>query len=273
MTRAARPAPIPVVETEELVDLPGGPLPLTLRRSPRARGLRVTIHPERGVVVSVPHAGRRGWADPMPHVTGFLRQRETWVRRHLARQAAERARRDARPALADGRAIPFRGIPHRVRVAYAATSARSSVLPSAGPDGPSLRVELAARDRRPLERVLTDWLRERAREDLDAALARHADALGRPTAVTLRDPRSRWGSCSRAGRLSFSWRLVLAPPEALETVAVHELCHLRVFGHGPRFRALLASRVPDHARWRRWLHDHASELHAALDPAPADRAA
>ena len=78
-----------------------------------------------------------------------------------------------------------------------------------------------------------------------------------PTGVTLRDPRTRWGSASRTGRLSFSWRLVLAPPEALETVVVHELAHLRVFGHGPRFWALVAQPRPDHRTWRRWLHDHA----------------
>jgi len=65
--------------------------------------------------------------------------------------------------------------------------------------------------------------------------------------------------------LAFSWRLVLAPPEALETVVVHELAHLRVFGHGPRFWAVVAERRPDHAVWRRWLRDHSTELHGALD--------
>jgi predicted metal-dependent hydrolase len=83
--------------------------------------------------------------------------------------------------------------------------------------------------------------------------------------LTIRDQRSRWGSASRQRRLSFSWRLVLAPPEALESVVVHELAHLRVFGHGPRFWAVVASRRPDHLVWRRWLRVHSLELHAALD--------
>ncbi len=60
-----------------------------------------------------------------------------------------------------------------------------------------------------------------------------------------------------------AWRLVLAPPAVLETVVVHELCHLRVFGHGPRFWDLVATRVPDHAAHRRWLRTHAAALHAA----------
>ena len=86
-----------------------------------------------------------------------------------------------------------------------------------------------------------------------------------PRSVTIRDTTSRWGSCSRRGALSFSWRLILAPPAALDAVAAHELCHLRVFGHSPAFWALLETRVPDHAAWRRWLRRHAPELHAALD--------
>ena len=72
------------------------------------------------------------------------------------------------------------------------------------------------------------------------------------------------GGASRTGRLSFSWRLVLARPEALETVVVHELAHLRAFGHGPGFWELVATRAPEHVRWRRWLRQHAAELHAAL---------
>ena len=86
-----------------------------------------------------------------------------------------------------------------------------------------------------------------------------------PVSVGVRDQRTRWGSASRRGRLSFSWRLILAPPEALETVVIHELAHLRVFGHGAAFWALVASRRPDHATWRKWLHDHSHELHGALD--------
>src|SRR5262249_57857277 len=110
------------------------------------------------------------------------------------------------------------------------------------------------------------WFRGRARAAITEALERHGPALGvRPARITVRDTTSRWGSCSRTGTLSFCWRLVLAPPEALDAVAAHEACHLRVFGHGPRFRSLLASRVPDYPDPRRWLRRHSAELHAALD--------
>jgi predicted metal-dependent hydrolase len=253
-------------ETARVVRLPGGDLPYTLRRSPRATRLRVTIHPERGVVVSVPATARSGTARGDTHVDRFLGERETWIRGHLARHATTTAALAARPALEEGRLIPYLGVPHRVRVVTAPGVGRRSRVSRVGADeGDELLVERVPRERRPTAAILDAWFRERSRAAIHAAIDRHADALGvRPAAVTIRDTTSRWGSCARTGRLSFSWRLVLAPPEALETVAVHELCHLRVFGHGPRFVALLAGRRPDHATWRRWLRSHAAELHAAL---------
>ena len=253
-------------------DLPGGPLDYLLRRSARCRGLRITVHPERGVIVSCPPAARRGWAQPGPRIEKFLADREAWIRRHLADQARRRRALAARPPLGAGRTIPFGGRPHTVWVRHVAGAPASTVRHDPVTD--RLEITVAARERRPPEAVLEAWLRDRARMAVIAAVARHAAALGvSPAAVTVRDARTRWGSCSRAGRLSLSWRLILAPPEALEAVVVHELCHLRVFGHGPRFRALLEARVPDHVRWRRWLHDHAPELHAALDSSEGGQAA
>lgn len=263
-TRAALAAPM---ESPAVARLPGGDLPYTLRRSPRATRLRVTVHPERGVVVSLPPAERRGWARPERLVHDFLAEREAWIRRHGARQAAARRALEARPGLEDGREVPYLGAPHRVRVVPAPPGTRRSrVSRVGGAEGDELLLERAARDGRPAAAILEAWFRERARAALLLALARHATALGvTPGRVTIRDTVTRWGSCSRSGALSFSWRLVLAPPAALEAVAVHELCHLRVFGHGPAFRALLASRVPDHAAHRAWLRRHGPELHAALD--------
>jgi predicted metal-dependent hydrolase len=241
------------------------PIPYVLRRSARSRRLRITIDPEQGLVVTVPLATRRGWARPERLIDDFLREREPWIRRHLDRQARERAELVARGGLADGAAIRYRGDLHRLRVASAASGRRSTVTRIVTVGGPELRVALVARDRDRAGRVLDAWFREQARFAIDATILDHAAALGvTPATVALRDPRSRWGSASRQGRLMFSWRLVLAPPEALETVVVHELAHLRVFGHGPRFWAVVASRRADHLVWRRWLRAHSLELHGAL---------
>jgi predicted metal-dependent hydrolase len=256
-----------VIELPATLELPTGRLDYVMRRSARSRRLRVTIDPERGVVVSIPPSTRRGWARPEPIVEQFLLEREAWLRRHLDRHARQHAELAARGGLRDGAAIRFRGGLHTLRILAAPPSVRRSEVAREGTDaGDELVVRLASRDRRPVAAVIEDWLRERARAAIEYDVSRHAPALRvTPAAVTLRDPRSRWGSASRERRLSFSWRLVLAPPEALETVVVHELAHLRVFGHGPKFWALVASRRADHVRWRRWLRDHSVELHAALD--------
>jgi predicted metal-dependent hydrolase len=254
------------VETPARAWLPGGDLEYTLRRSSRAQRLRVTIDPRRGVIATVPGV-RTSEARARALVEPFLAEREAWLRRHAARQAAAAAGIAAAGPVRDGTLLRYRGEPHRVRVVVGSPGSRRSHVERVGGDEEDqLVVTLAATERRPLPAVLEAWLRVRARDALETAIARHAPALDvAPTRVTVRDTRSRWGSASRAGRLSFSWRLVLAPPGVLETVAVHELAHLRIFGHGPSFWALVAGRIPDHVAQRRWLRAHAAELHASLD--------
>ncbi|MDH4142344.1 MAG: M48 family metallopeptidase [Chloroflexota bacterium] len=250
-----------VDERQIIAHLPDGPVPYTLRHSPRARSLRVVVHPDRGVVVTVP-ATRAGRAEGERRAAAFLVEREPWIRRHLARQAGIADLLRARGGARDGGTIPFLGRLHRVRVVPAVSGIRRSDVVRFDDEFVIHRV---ARDHRPDAAIMESWLRREAAHAIEAAVDVHADALAvTPTAVTLRDPRSRWGSASRAGRLSFSWRLILAPAEALDTVVVHELAHLRVFGHGPAFWALVASRRADHRAWRRWLHEHAAELHGAL---------
>ena len=255
----------PAIETPARVRLPGGELTYTLRRSARARHLRVTVDPRRGVVATVPGV-RTSETRARALVEPFLGAREVWLRGHLARHAATAAELAAIGPIHDGSLLRYRGELHRVHVVAGSPSSRRSHVERVGGDTEDqLVVTLAPSERRVLAAILEAWLRVRARDALDAAIARHAPALGvTPARVTVRDTRSRWGSASRAGRLSFSWRLVLAPPGVLETVAVHELAHLRVFGHGPGFWALVVARMPDHVVRRRWLRAHAAELHAAL---------
>ena len=80
--------------------------------------------------------------------------------------------------------------------------------------------------------------------------------------VTLRDQETRWGSCSAKHNLNFNWRIILAPPEVLDYVVIHELCHLLEFNHSPRFWKLVESQMPDYSYWKNWLKQHADDLHA-----------
>jgi predicted metal-dependent hydrolase len=226
----------------------------------------VTLDPERGVVATVPPATRRGWACPEPLVERFLHDREPWLRRHLGRQAAVRAELEARGPLGDGAMVRYRGFLHRLLVEPGPASLRRSTVEVLdGPGEPAMLVRRAVRDPRALAVVLSDAARREARVEVAAAISANAPAIGVvPSGFAIRDARTRWGSASRRGLLSLSWRLILAPPEALESVVVHELVHLRVFGHGPRFKALMAVHAPQHATWRRWLREHATELHATF---------
>lgn len=269
------PAVLPADPSRRSVRLDQQSVEYRLRRSARSRGLRVTIDDRDGLVVSVPPETRRGWARPEARVDEFLRERQAWLLRHLNRQAREREAARARGGAREGGLVLYRGELHRIRVQrHARAGRRSTVERSGGDDGDELIVNVAPGERRPLARVLEAWLRERATEAIAQVLEAHAHSLGvRWSRVDIRDPRSRWGSASRKGRLMFSWRLVLAPPASLETVVVHELAHLRVFGHGPRFWELVAARRPGHLADRAWLRANSQTLHTALEAWPDEATA
>ena len=105
------------------------------------------------------------------------------------------------------------------------------------------------------------WYRRSARAEiaprLDAAVARAGTSY---TKLTIRGQRTRWGSCSQTGAMSFNWRLLLAPEPVLDYVVEHEVCHLEVMDHSARFWRLLESRVPDWRDHAAWLRRYGSTL-------------
>src|SRR5258706_4130994 len=124
-----------VVESEHRLHLAGANVPYVVRRTPRSRGLRVTIDPRRGVVVTIPPSSRRGWARPDERIEGFLRERQAWIVRHVTRFERERAEIRARGGAADGGRIHYRGELHRIRdEAGPRSPGRSIVAPVGGID-------------------------------------------------------------------------------------------------------------------------------------------
>ncbi|ODN72278.1 hypothetical protein A6302_00343 [Methylobrevis pamukkalensis] len=196
---------------------------------------------------------------------GSLKAACAFVGRHADWLAA---RLDARPqptAFADGALVPIRGVPHRL----AATGTLRGLVrihpagePAEEADDALPRLLVPGAPERFSPRV-ADFLRKAARADLEAAVARHARALGRtPQKIVVRDTTSRWGSCSSLGVLSFSWRLILAPPLVLDYLAAHEVAHLAEMNHGPRFWAHCTALCPETETARAWLKAHGAGLHA-----------
>src|SRR5690606_38621238 len=114
------------------------------------------------------------------------------------------------------------------------------------------------------------FLKAQARADLSMLVARHAAALGvRPGRITMRDTVSRWGTCAANRDLSFSWRIVMAPPAVIDYLAAHEVAHMREMNHGPRFWELCRSLSPRTDECREWLRRNGSALHAIPFAGPA----
>jgi predicted metal-dependent hydrolase len=113
-----------------------------------------------------------------------------------------------------------------------------------------------------VDRRVHDFLKREARRDLAKSAQHYAEALGvKVKRISIRDQSSRWGSCTSAGSLSFSWRLILAPPYVLDYLAAHEVAHLVEMNHSPRFWRVVG-RVCDHVeRAKRWLDTCGNDLH------------
>jgi len=155
-------------------------------------------------------------------------------------QARLRERGDTVPYL--GRALRLRPEPGRTRV-----HRRGDVL--LVPPGEAARP------------ALERWYRRQARAEVQPRLDAAARAVGRPyTRLSIRDQRTRWGSCAAGGAISINWRLLLAPEEVLEYVVRHEACHLAVMNHSPRFWELMARVMPGYEAPRRWLREHGATL-------------
>lgn len=218
-----------------------------IRRSRRARRLSLRVDPSRGVplLVAPPGAGAR-------EIAAFLAAHEGWIARQM-RDLPPRRR------LLPGADLPLRGVAHRI--VHDPVLARCPVI-----DGGEIRLG-GPRDL--VEARLIAWLRELARVELGARVGVHAACLGVSSGrITLRDTRSRWGSCSAAGNLNFNWRLILAPGEILDYVAAHEVAHRREMNHSPRFWEHVARLVDDPAGARAWLRRHGREL-LLIGPPPA----
>ncbi|HEV2820658.1 MAG TPA: SprT family zinc-dependent metalloprotease [Solirubrobacteraceae bacterium] len=210
---------------------PAGDLAYDVRRSARARRVRVTVDPGGRVEVVLP---RR---TPQRAATEAVVELRPWIDRRLAEAAAVRERLAARAGT-----VPYLGQTLRLVPQEGRTRVHRH--------GEVLHVPCG--DARP---ALERWYRRAARSEVTPRLDVAVAALGTAyTRLTIRDQRTRWGSCSAQGAIAINWRLLLAPPEVLDYVVWHEACHLVVHDHSPDFWALVHSKTGDQERCRSWLH-------------------
>jgi hypothetical protein len=214
-------------------------LDYTVRRSSRARRVRVAVDLERGVEVVLPRSA------PLRAAERAVVELRPWIDRRLAEVAAQRAVIAAR-----GSTVPYLGRDLRLVPEPGRTRVRRRGDELLVPAEPACR-------RQALER----WYRRMARAEIAPRLDRAVAALGTTyTTLAIRNQRTRWGSCSATGAMSFNWRLLLAPPDVLDYVVWHEACHRIVMDHSPRFWALLARHLPGYETPRRWLRRHGATL-------------
>ncbi|MEL7214253.1 MAG: SprT family zinc-dependent metalloprotease [Pseudomonadota bacterium] len=220
--------------------LPGPPVvAVALKRSARAKRLSLRVSGLDGrVSLTLPPRV------PLHEAEVFLREKEAWLREALARNPDV-------VCVAPGVEVLLQGATHQVEVA-AVKAVRVEgdrlLVPSRTPERTGARVEA--------------FLKLQARQRLQAASDFYAEKLGRPYGrLTLRDTRSRWGSCSAEGNLNYSWRLIMAPVEVLDYVAAHEVAHLAEMNHSRAFWDVVMQLYGPYAAPRGWLRTHGAELH------------
>lgn len=218
---------------------------MTIRQNARATRITLRIEPGgRALKMTIPPGLRER------DVADFLVRHQGWLEVKLSKFGDDNV-------LRAGGEILIRGIAHRI-VHTGQLRGLTEVLEVDG-----LPVVRVSGMEQHLGRRLSTFLKKEARKDLAQYVETHAKAVGKPfRSLSMKDTRSRWGSCSWDGNLSFSWRIVMAPPMVIDYLAAHEVAHLREMNHGPEFWALCWDLCPQMEAAKKWLKRHGSQLHA-----------
>jgi len=238
IARLVHPAPEPVV-----IEIDGQLLNLRFRRNAAARRLVLRLDQKnKGLVMTLPQ--RAGLVEAM----AFAEKSRIWISNTLAKQPL--------PAtFGDGVNLLFRGREYKVRL----TGAARGVVQVTDHE---IRVPGNPEH---AQRRMRDYLREEAKRELTLRSRHYAQAMSTKfSRIAIRDQKSRWGSCSSAGVLSYSWRLILTPDYVCDYVAAHEVAHLREMNHGPRFWRLVLTHCPHAKLAKQWLKRHGKDVHSVL---------
>lgn len=230
-----------------LIARSGASVPVRVQVDKRATRVSVRIDPAAREAVATAPAPRYAL-----DAISFASERVDWIAERLGALPPS-------VTFTPGARVPLRGVLHHLQHAESGRTVRLDL------NGP-VPVLLVPGPRAAFGDKTRGFFRAAARTDLAERVAAHAAALKvTPRSISIKDTRSRWGSCSSDGRLNFSWRLVCAPSFALDYVAAHEVAHLREMNHSTRFWRQVERCVPDWESARRWLQANGSALHSIGD--------
>ena len=227
------------------LEIAGRDVSLTIVEHKRARRLTLRIEADgRGVRVTAPPDVGRAEIDK------FVDRNRDWLENRICRLPD-------RSELKPGMKVPVRGVSHRI---VHVEGRRGITKVDRNADGPVLVV---FGDKRFIGRRITDFLKKQAGIDISPLIARHSSAIGkRVKSVKFNDTTSRWGSCSVDGDLSFSWRIMMAPPAVIDYLVAHEVAHLEEMNHGSDFWRLCEKLCPKTEKCKSWLKRNGGALQA-----------
>lgn len=211
---------------------------LTLRIATGGKAVRVTTPP----------------ATPRAEVERFIERYKGWIEVRIAKLPAP----SSGQMLKAGAQIPILGVAHLI----VHVAARGLTEIKTFDDGQQPQL-IVYGDSQHLPRRICDFLKKQAENTIAPLVANYANEVGRkPIILRYKDTKSRWGSCSYDGQLSFSWRIIMAPQGVVEYLVAHEVSHLIEMNHGPKFWALCAKLCPKYKQYQAWLKRNGQALHA-----------
>ena len=244
------------IERRDAVRIGETEIPYLFKRVPRRRRVHIVVHDDATIEVRAP------WRFGLPRAREVLRENSRWVVETLH---SVRERLARRPRLVTGTRLPLLDESLRLVVRRTAQidlfSDHRPLRSRAKRQGATLRVSTGSLGDDEVRALIERWYRGEAATHLASRVEHYAPRLGvRPSRVSVRAQRSRWGSCSGKGTVSLNWRLMLVPGELADYVVVHELCHLRHMNHSPQFWAMVGDTIPDFRQRRRRLNEHQGRL-------------
>lgn len=224
----------------QMISFASRKVPLVFKQNKRAQRIILRLdHGNSSIIVVLPKRTSRDEGKR------FALSNRDWIEQHLDQL------HEPVPFI-HGAVVPILGAPHRIRHK---PNARGVVWCEAD------EIHVAGHEEHVPRRV-QDWLKVEARREIEARVLLKAEQIGRKVAkITIRDTKSRWGSCTSAGELAFSWRLIFAPKYVMDYVIAHEVAHLREMNHGPRFWKLCAEICRSVDPARTWLENHGTLLY------------